>query len=411
LAKEIDWNSVEKDFQEYYTNFGRPSVPIRKMIGLILLKQIYNLSDEAVVDRWIENPYWQYFCGEVNFQKDKPIDSTEFVHFRKRIGESGATKILKLSIKLFGNEAKETEVLIDSTVQEKNITFPTDAKLHYRIIKKIVKLSNKEGVRLRQTYQRTVRQLMIDQRFRNHPKRKKKANSASRKLKTIAGRLTRDFERKISDNKKIEYSKLLSIINKILTQKRNDKHKIYSIHEPEVSCIAKGKERQAYEFGNKSGFVVTSKSKIIIGALAFENNPYDGHTLEAQLNQVKELNEHSPKFAIVDRGYKGKNQINNTQIIIPKPLGKKATNYEKQKIRKRFRARAGIEPVIGHLKNDFRMIRNYLRGILGDKVNTILAAAAYNIKKKLNRIKVELLRFLYIFLTNIVSEIFNLFFV
>lgn len=402
LASEIDWDSVEKDFSVYYKNFGRPSIPIRKIVGLILLRQIYNLSDEAIIDRWIENPYWQYFCGEQVFQKQKPMDPTEFVHFRKRIGKDGAEKLLKLSIKLFGKEAIETEVLIDSTVQEKNITYPTDSKLHKRIIEKVNKIAKKENVKLRQTYTRTTKQLMIDQRFRNHPKRRKKANAASRKLKTIAGRLVRDLERKLI--KKEKYSKDIEIFFKILSQQRGDKNKIYSLHEPTVRCIAKGKEAKKFEFGNKTGIVLTKNSGIIVGALAFENNPYDGHTLGEHVAQIQRLTGTKPKVGIVDRGYRGRKKINDVEIISPKPLGRNATAYQKRKARKRFRARAGIEPVIGHIKNDHRMIRNYLKGKQGDEINTLLAATAFNFKKRLNRIKAKSNYFFFFILNLFVIE-------
>ena len=365
LSKKIDWNSIEKDFSVYYSKIGRPSVPIRRMIGLLLLKYIYNLSDESIVERWIENPYWQYFSGEKVFQTQKPFDPTEFIHFRNRIGKEGAEKLLKVSIRLFGKESQEKEVLIDSTVQEKNITYPTDAKLHKRIIEKVNKISKQEGIILRQTYTRILKQLMIDQRFHNHPKRRKKARAALRKIKTIAGRQVRDIERKFSPFQQEKYKELFQILNKLLIQQKGDKNKIYSIHEPEVSCIAKGKEAKKFEFGNKSGIVLTKTSKIVVGAIAFEGNPYDGHTLEEHLNQTEYLTLSRPKIGIVDRGYKGKKKINGTQIFSPSAPKKEATLYEKQKARKRFRARAGIEPVIGHIKQNHRMLRNYLKGATG----------------------------------------------
>lgn len=395
LASKIDWESVELDFSGYYTDFGRPSIPIRKIVGLVLLKQIFNLSDENLIDRWIENPYWQYFCGEHNFQKEKPMDPSEFVHFRKRIGAEGAEKLLKLSINLFGSQAQEKEVLIDSTVQEKNITYPTDSKLHIRIIRKVNTIAKETGIKLRQSYVRKSKQLLIEQRFRNHPKRKRKALSSARKLKTIAGRLVRDVARKLNNQQKEKYLDLFSLFQQILTQQKSDKNKIYSIHEPLVSCIAKGKEAKKFEFGNKSGIVLTKTTGIIVGALAFEGNPYDGHTLPEHLSQVERLTGAKPNIGIVDRGYRGRKNIAGTEIISPKPLKKSASNYQKQKTRKRFRARAGIEPIISHIKHDHRMLRNYLKGVIGDKINTMLAAAAFNFKKKLNQIKVELLKFLF----------------
>ncbi len=405
LSKHIDWDKIESDFSVYYSDFGRPSVPIRSVIGLLLLKHIYNLSNEAIIDRWIENPYWQYFSGEKVFQTEKPFDPTEFIHFRKRIGEEGAEKLLKISVQLFGKEAQEKEVLIDSTVQEKNITYPTDAKLHKRIIEKVNTIAKQEGITLRQSYTRTLKQLMIDQRFHSHPKRRKKAKAALRRIKTIAGRQVRDIERQFNSAQKIKYEGLFVILNKILMQKKGDQNKIYSIHEPEVNCIAKGKEAKKFEFGNKSGIVLTKTSKIVVGAIAFESNPYDGHTLEAHLKQTEYLTESIPKVGIVDRGYRGKKNINGVEIISPTAPKKGATQYEKQKARKRFRARAGIEPVIGHIKHDHRMLRNYLKGVNGDKINTILAGTGFNLKKMLNRIKEQFLFVLFktLFLENYYS--------
>jgi IS5 family transposase len=391
LSKKIDWDSVEKDFEPYYSEIGRPSVPIRRMVGLLLLKHIYNLSDEAIVARWIENPYWQYFSGEKVFQTKKPFDPTEFIHFRNRIGKEGAEKLLKVSVQLFGKEAQEKEVLIDSTVQEKNITYPTDAKLHKRIIDKVNKIAKKEGIVLRQTYTRTLKQLLIDQRFHSHPKRRKKAKAALRKIKTIAGRQVRDIERQFTQEQKDKYQDLFIILNKILIQQRGDKNKIYSIHEPEVSCIAKGKEAKKFEFGNKSGIVLTKTTKIVVGALAFEGNPYDGHTLDEHLMQTEYLTEKRPEIGIVDRGYKGKKNIAGTKIILPSTPKNNCTQYQKQKARMRFRARAGIEPVIGHIKHDHRMLRNYLKGAIGDQLNTILAGTGFNLKKMLNRIKKQII--------------------
>ena len=388
LTQRINWKSVEKDFGPYYSEMGRPAVPIRKMVGCMLLKQMYNQSDEAFTDRWIENPYWQYFCGETYFQYEKPFDPSEFVHFRKRLGTDGAEILLKLSISLFEvKEVEEKEVLIDTTVQEKNITFPTDTKLHKKIIEGCWKISEKEDIELRQSYKRTISQLMIDQRFREHPKRRKKAMAAARKLKTIAGRLIRDIERGLDEKERLEaYDEQLWLYYRVLGQRRDSKDKIYSFHAPEVSCISKGKEHKKYEFGNKSGFVITKNSGIIIGAMAFEDNPYDGHTLGPQLDQVSDLLGKLPKVALVDRGYKGRKDVLGVEIKIP-GSGKGKTAYEKIRDRARFRRRAAVEPVIGHLKSDYRMLRNYLRGVEGDMINTIMAAASFNMMKKLRQIR------------------------
>jgi len=351
---------------------------------------MFNESDESVVDRWKENPYWQHLCGEVNFQHNCPFDPTELIKFRHRLGEIGMERILKISIDLFEKkEVQEKQVLVDSTVQEKNITYPTDPKLQKKIIEKYRAIAKEEGVVLRQSYKRTLKQLMIDQRFREHPRRKKKANAAARKIKVIAGRVVRDLERKLNTEQLGRYEQDLKLFHRVLKQTQKDSNKIYSLHEPEVRCIAKGKEAKKYEFGNKVSIAKTMKSGIIVGALSFSDNPYDANTLDPQLQQVERLTGKLPKTAITDRGYRGKRKVLGVEIRIPGKLLAKATNYEKQKARKYFRARAGIEPVIGHIKHDHRMIRNYLSGTQGDAINTLLAATGFNMMKMLRRIKAK----------------------
>lgn len=410
LSKKIDWDKVEEDFSEYYClDNGRPSIPIRKIVGVILLKRGYNQSDESVVERCMENPYWQYFCGETYFQHKQPFDPTELIKFRQRIGETGAEKILSLTIHLFDKkEIEEKEALFDTTVQEKNITFPTDTKLQKKIIEKCRKIADTEGIVLRQSYKRILKQLMIAQRFRQHPKRRKKANAAARKIKTIAGRVIRDIERKMNDEQLQRYAADLTIFKLKLKEQKNSKNKIYSLHEPHTKCIAKGKEAKQYEFGNKTSIVKTRKSGIIIGALAFKENIYDGDTLEPQLKQVERLINHQPESGIVDRGYRGKRTVGLTKIISPKKLPASTNNYQKQKTRKQFRARAGIEPVIGHIKHDHRMIRNYLSGELGDTLNTLLAAAGFNMKKMLRRLKAEVNKHFSDFFRNVLFPSFSL---
>ena len=391
LAERINWDEIEQDLSEYYCgDNGRPSIPIRKIVGVVLLKRMFNVSDESVVDRWRENPYWQHFCGEVNFQHHWPFDPTELIKFRQRMGERGMERILKISIDLFDRkEIHEKRVLVDTTVQEKNITYPTDPKLQKRIVEKCRDIANNEGIILRQSYKRTLKQLMIDQRFREHPKRRKKANAAARKIKIIAGRVVRDLERKLNAEQLERYEQDLLLFHRVLKQTQKSTNKIYSLHEPEVRCIAKGKEAKKYEFGNKVSIVKTMKSGIIVGALSFSDNPYDTATLDPQLHQVERLTGKLPKTAIADRGYRGKKKVLGVEIRIPGKLPAKATNYEKQKARKYFKARAGIEPVIGHVKHDHRMIRNYLSGTQGDTINTLLAAAGFNMMKMLRRIKAE----------------------
>jgi IS5 family transposase len=393
LSKRIPWDELEKHFSDLYHHSGRPAKPIRLMVSLLILKQLYDLSDESIVERWVENPYYQFFSGETVFQWEFPCHPTDLVYFRKRIGQKGVEKIFKVSIELHGKKAKEAEVLVDTTVQEKNITFPTDTKLYKRVIEHCVGIAGKEGILLRQSYKRTTKKLMLAQRFRNHPKNRKKALSAQRKLKTIAGRLIRELERKLTASSLLQYAQAIEIYKRILSQERNSKNKIYSIHEPQVNCISKGKDHKKYEFGSKSSIVMTKSSGVIVGAMSFSKNMYDGHTLPEALKQNEELVGRRAKVAICDRGYRGKRMIDGTRIEIPQKPRKRASAYEKRKARKRFRRRAGIEPVIGHLKSDFRLLRNYLKGSVGDSINLMLAAAAYNFKKLMR----QLLDFLFSF--------------
>ena len=384
LANRINWSVFETAFAPLYCkDNGRPAKPIRLMVGLLMLKHIRNVSDESVVEQWSENNYYQYFCGEVAFICGVPCEASELVHFRHRIGEKGIELILKESIRVNGNDGHDDTVSIDTTVQEKNITYPTDAKLHKKIITKCQQIASEQQLTVRQSYRLTLKKLSRDQRFRNHPKNKAKARKADKKTRTIAGRLVRELERNLPpDSKHLER---LDLYKKVLAQKRADKDKVYSLHEPETCCISKGKEHKKYEFGNKASFVKTN-SGVIVGALGFRNE-YDGHTLEAALKQVGDLVGKLPKLATVDRGYRGKTQIGETQILIPKTPKKNISRYQADKLRKLHRKRASIEPIIGHVKQDHRLNRNFYKGIVGDNINIMLAAAAFNFKRMINKWK------------------------
>jgi len=385
LAHSINWESVEQDFAGYFSENGRPGVPVRKMVGLLLLKSLYNLSDERVVAQWRENPYFQYFTGEKVFQKGYPFDPSDFVHFRKRIGKEGAEKLLGLSIRLNMEEegkvkkGKVKEVFIDTTVQEKNITYPTDGKLYKKVIMQCRQIAEQEGVTLRRSYTRELKSLSLKMRFMNHPKRKKEGQKALRRMRTIARAQVNDLARKLTPAQREPYKDLLLRFCAAITQERHDKNKIYSLHEPDVACISKGKEGKPYEYGNKSSIAKTADG-LVVGAMAFEGNPYDGHTLGDQLEQIQRITGYRPRVALVDRGYRGQKYVESTKIEIPGPGKKKQSYYLKQKARRKFRQRAGIEPVIGHLKKDHRMLRNYLKGTRGDAINTMMAAAGYNLR-------------------------------
>ena len=385
LANKINWQQFDDAFKPYYSeDQGAPAKAIRLMVSLLILKHLRNLSDESVVEQWAENAYYQYLSGEQVFASKQPCVATELVEFRKRIGESGVELIFKESIRVNGKDGHENDGTTDTTVQEKNITYPTDSKLHKKIIAHCKSIAGKESIELRQTYTRTLKRLSLLQRFRNHPNNHGKAKKADKKIKTIAGRLIRELERKLPAVN--DYQAALELYKKILLQKRNDQQKIYSVHEPHVQCISKGKEHKKYEFGTKVSIITTKNHGVIIGAINIPKNDYDAHTLEPAIKQQQRLTGHVLKNNFVDRGYRGVKNVLGTNIIVADSSRNK-TAYQKQKLRHGFRRRAAIEPRIGHLKSDHRLSRNYYKGIFGDNINVMLAAAAMNFKRMLNKWK------------------------
>lgn len=381
LAERIDWSFFENEFSSLYSHRGKPSKRIRLMVGLSILTHMENLSDEVLVQRWVQNPYYQAFTGEAEFQWQLPCDPTDMTYFRKRIGSDGFEKILASSIALHGEHATEDEMCIDTTVQEKNITFPTDAKQYRKIHGHLLKIARQEGISLTRTHEKEVKELKLHTRFATHPKNRKKARRAVKRLKTISGRLLREIRGKMTEEQLEQYAEKIALYQRMLSQKRGDKNKLYSLHEPHIYCMSKGKAHQRYEFGTKASLAITSESGIMIGALALEENVFDGHTVPAVLAQVKRVLGRVPRIGIADRGYRGKSRVNNTQIVIPKPARKNASDEAMALARKRFRRRAGIEPLIGHLKSDHRLKRNFLKGFEGDQINLLMAAAACNFKK------------------------------
>lgn len=391
LANKINWDVFEQAFAKLYSSEGRPAKPIRLMVALLMLKHIRNISDESVVEQWFENIYYQYFSGEKTYACAAPCEASELVHFRNRIGTEGIELIFKESIRINGKDGGEQEATTDTTVQEKNITYPTDNKLHRKIIKKCIVIADKEGIELRQSYTRTLRKLLMDQRFRNHPKNKGRARKADKKIKTIAGRLVRELDRKVAPGL---YQDTLVLFKKVLAQKKMDSNKIYSLHEPHTQCISKGKEHKKYEFGSKVSIITTKNTGVIIGALNIEKNVHDSKTLQPAIEQQQRLTGITLKNNFVDRGYRGVKEMLGTKIIIPDAPGKHRTPYEKQKLRNGFKRRAAIEPKIGHLKQDHRLSRNFYKGIKGDNNNVMLAAAAMNFKRMMNKWKINPLLFL-----------------
>ena len=391
LGNSIRWSLFDDAFKKHYSQtMGKPAKPIRLMVSLLILKHLRNLSDENLVEQWAENIYYQYFSGEQHFQPNIPCVPTELVAFRQRIGEPGVELILKESIRVNAPDDKSNHgdvVSIDTTVQEKNITYPTDDKLYKKIIKKCWKIADKEGVDLRQSYIRVVKVLSNRQRFKSTKSGAKAARKASKRIKIIAGRLVRELYRKLTPKGLSEHNTALQLFQKVLAQQRADSNKIYSLHEPDVKCYSKGKEHKKFEFGSKASIVVDQGSGIIMGAMNFTETLHDSKTLPQVLDQYERINEKQPNEAFVDRGYRGIKKYKETTIFVPAP-NKDITKQQ----RKKHSKRAAIEPVIGHLKHDYRLSRNYLKGIVGDTINLLLAAAAMNFKRRINLWRTEALR-------------------
>jgi IS5 family transposase len=395
LSQKIDWQACESRFGDLYAaGVGRPGHPVRLMVGLQLLKHTCNVSDEEVVATWVENPYWQYFCGEQYFRHDLPIDPSLMTGFRKRIGEAGCEFILGLTLSA-GLATKTVAksslavVNVDTTVQDKAVTFPTDARLLHKARIALVRLANKQGLKLRQSYERIGRATFVRSQRYAHARQINRAAAHARKLRTYLGRVIRDIERKIQSSGAMHsrMQLLLQIATRIQTQPRKrsegDPPKLYSVHAPEVECIAKGKAHKQYEFGVKVGIVSTNRESFVLAARSLPGNPYDGHTLQACIEQAERVSGVAPSEAYADRGYKG-HGCNTDSFKVWISGSKRGVAPA---IERKLKRRNAVEPVIGHLKSDGRLARNFLKGIEGDAMNALLCGAGYNLRKILRKLR------------------------
>lgn len=398
LAGKIDWIALEHKFGALYAaGVGRPGHPIRLMVGLQLLKYIRNASDEEVVATWVENPYFQYFCGEQYFRHDLPIDPSLMTGFRHRIGAEGCEFILALTVQT-GLATKTITaaslcvVNVDTTVQEKAVAFPTDAKLLNKARIKVVRLAKRCGILLRQPYTFKGQEAFTQAARYAHARQFNRAAAHTKKLRTMLGRVIRDTERKAKcmqlDTKAQErLERLLTVASRIHSQPRvraeDDPPKVYSVHAPEVECISKGKAHKQYEFGVKVGIVATSKESFVLAAQSLPGNPYDGHTLKACLEQAQRTSGVHAAQVFVDRGYKGHGCNSDTRQVFISGAKRGITPSLKNKLKRRN----AIEPVIGHMKSDTRMSRNFLKGVHGDAINALLSAAAHNLRKILTKLR------------------------
>ena len=381
LSNKMPWTKIEGELSVYFCkDNGRPCLPIRRMVGLLLIKQLKNLSDEAVVEEWQEQHYWQYFCGEIEVQHKPPCVANELSAFRKRIGKDGAEFIFSVSVDMHGSKAQEKRAVVDSTVQVKNITYPTDAKLYVSLISRLHKLIKEHGITPRRSYVRELRALRLRLRYFRHPTRAKDARAALRRLRTITYSLLRDVRRKLIALGVFEvYADDFKTYTQVVEQKRGDKNKIYSLKEPHTLCINKGKAHKKYEFGSIVTIVRGIKNQVILGAVCSVENKHDSKLLVEAVSHSNANLRKNLKEVACDKGYRGAQEVEDARVLIP-GSPKYTGGYSESTLRSIFRKRAGVEATIGHLKSDFRMGRNYLGGIQGDHFNLLMSCCAHNLK-------------------------------
>ena len=407
LAQVIDWRFLEEKFGAVYTDKpGHPPLPTRLMAGLAILKHSYDLSDEGLCERWVENPYFQYFCGEEFFQHRLVFDRSSLTRWRQRMGEEKLQALLQESLAV----ATRTEamkpsdlarIVVDTTVQPKAVMFPTDAKLLNRARERLVRLAKKVGVELRQSYRRVGKLALIQHQRYAHAHQFKRANRSLRKLKTYLGRVIRDIGRRIAGDDALEqvFARELSLARRVLAQDRHQRgRKVYSLHAPEVECIGKGKAHRPYEFGVKVSVATPVKhsagGQFVAHVAALAGNPYDGHTLAKIVPDMQALVGNILDRVIADAGYRGHNAPPEHRFRVYTAGQKRRVTAQ---IKREFKRRAAVEPVIGHLKDDHRMGRNYLAHASGDAINAVLAAAGYNFRRLIQWLRLLLLRILIAF--------------
>ena len=381
LAEAIDWSRFESEFGALYAEAtGRPGLPTRLMVGLHYLKYLFDESDESVVEKFIENPYWQFFCGSEYFEHELPCHPTSLVKWRRRIGTDGTERLLTETLSTAKREQalKESEIKrvhVDTTVQEKAIAFPTDARLYHKARRALVRAAQGADINLRQTYVRLGKQALARQGRYAQAKQMKRARRETKRLRQYLGRVMRDIRRKCA-KPGAALKLLLEHAERILRQQRHDRKKLYSLHAPEVECIAKGKAHKPYEFGCKVAVVTTAKTNWVVGIDALHDSPYDGATLAPALSQVERITEVRPQEAFVDRGFKG--SAHHPESVSVYVSGRKRLT---RTLKALLRRRSAIEPVIEHLKHDHGMERNHLLGKEGDRINAMLTGCGFNLRK------------------------------
>ena len=312
LGNVIDWEHFCKTFGEsFHESQGRPGLPTRLMVGLTYLKYLHNLSDEKVIKQFLHDPYWQYFCGFICFQKEASLEDSSLTRFRERLGEEGAEELLKQTVEVSKRagllkKSALKKVIVDTTVQEKNISYPTDAKLINKAREHLVREAKREGISLRQSYKYKGKREAAQSARYFHAKQYRRGRASVKRQRTWLGRVIRDIKRKSPEDIPEKLKRVLELGQKVFEQERGSKGKVYSLHESQVECLSKGKAHKPYEFGNKVSFSVTAMGNWIIGAKSFFGSPFDGKTLKEAIKQTEGLTGEEVKRIGVDRGYRGK---------------------------------------------------------------------------------------------------------
>ena len=387
LAELIDWQAFSDEWSpQFVSTTGRPALPTRLMAALLYLKHVYALSDEDLVERWVESPYWQHFSGERYFRHELPCDPSSLVRWRQRIGEAGCEWLLAHSIEAARKAGvikrrSLDNVVLDTTVQPKAVAHPTDSRLLNRCREQLVQAAQEAGIQLRQSYARVGKQAETKAGRYAHAKQYRRMQREIRRLRTWLGRVIRDVQRKAGQMSEALKAKL-ETAQRLHAQRRDAKNKLYALHAPEVECLAKGKARTPYEFGVKVSVAVTAKEGVVVGMRSMPGNPYDGHTVDSQIEQIEVLTGATPKIALVDRGYRGVEAAAGTRLLVSH------TRRLPKSLKKLLKRRQVVEPMIGHMKSDGLLDKNWLKGSLGDAMHALLCGAGHNLRMILAHLRV-----------------------
>src|SRR3954451_23280043 len=390
LSRAIDWGFLEERCGVVYSDGpGQPPLPTRLMAGLAILKHLHDLSDEVLCERWLENPYFQLFCGEEFFRHTLPFERSSLTRWRQRMGEERLIALLQESLAVAtrtgaAKPADFRKVIVDTTVQEKAVTFPTDARLMHRARERLVRLAKAHRLVLRQSYARVGKHALIRHQRYAHARQFNRAAKALRRIRTMLGRVIRDVVRKVSGNEALEslFARPLSLARRVKDQRQREHgRKLYSLHAPEVECIGKGKAHKPYKFGVKVSVATPlhrcQGGQFVAHMKALPGNPYDGHTLAVVVPALESTIGAALDRIVTDAGYKGHNAPKDPRVKVYVAGQKRGLTAA---IKRAFRRRSAVEPTIGHLKNEHRMGRNHLAGRVGDATNAVLAAAGYNFR-------------------------------